>query len=151
MPSTNRGAPALFSCAELELLISGMAEVDVADWKLHTVYSPDEDSAGVAASELVGWFWEFVEELTPELKSQLLQFCTGSSRVPAGGFKALEAGFGERHLFEIRRTALEMAGELPHAHTCFNRIDLPNYSSKEEMAKSVLLALTHCAEGFQIE
>lgn len=41
-------------------------------------------------STLVQWFWKAVESYDDECRARLLQFVTGSSRVPIGGFKALQ-------------------------------------------------------------
>jgi len=38
----------------------------------------------------VRYFWEIVHELTEEQKKQLLQFATGSDRVPIGGLSKLK-------------------------------------------------------------
>src|ERR1700731_1328318 len=66
------------------------------------------------------WYWE--------KKSRLLQFTTGTSRIPVNGFKDLQGSDGPR------RFTIEKAGEvtqLPKAHTCFNRIEVPPYKSYE--------------------
>lgn len=39
--------------------------------------------------EIINWFWEFVKEFDQKLKSNLLHFCTGSTKVPIQGFKYL--------------------------------------------------------------
>ena len=36
------------------------------------------------------WFWQVVEEYDEEKRARLLQFVTGSARVPVQGFKALQ-------------------------------------------------------------
>lgn len=42
-------------------------------------------------SPVVKWFWEIIEEqYSQEMRLRLLQFVTGSSRVPLQGFKALQ-------------------------------------------------------------
>jgi hypothetical protein len=38
----------------------------------------------------VTWFWRVVESYSEEMRARLLQFVTGSSRVPLQGFKALQ-------------------------------------------------------------
>ena len=43
-----------------------------------------------ADSPVVQWFWQIVESYSEELRARLLQFVTGSSRVPLQGFKALQ-------------------------------------------------------------
>ncbi|CAN0448337.1 unnamed protein product, partial [Laminaria digitata] len=56
----------------------------------HTVFS------GEATAALRGWFWLVVRSLTKEEKSLLLQFATGCSRLPAGGFSGLSKPFKVR-------------------------------------------------------
>jgi E3 ubiquitin ligase SMURF1/2 len=43
-----------------------------------------------AETPVVQWFWQIVESYSEELRARLLQFVTGSSRVPLQGFKALQ-------------------------------------------------------------
>jgi hypothetical protein len=61
-----------------------------------------------------------------EKKSRLLQFTTGTSRIPVNGFKDLQGSDGPR------RFTIEKAGEvtqLPKSHTCFNRLGKPSFFS----------------------
>jgi E3 ubiquitin-protein ligase NEDD4 len=133
----------VFDERELELLIGGIADVDVDDWQRNTLYR------GFSAEDaVIKWFWEFIRSLEPEKKSRLLQFVTGTSRVPVNGFRELHGSDGPRK-FTIER----MAGAteaLPIAHTCFNRIDLPEYSSKEALSSKILMAMEE-TEGFAVE
>ena len=43
-----------------------------------------------ADTNVVKWFWQVVSQYSDERRAQLLQFVTGSSRVPIEGFKALQ-------------------------------------------------------------
>lgn len=43
------------------------------------------------------WFWEIVEEFDQQNRVLLLQFSTGSSRVPFGGFSKFVGGGGPQH------------------------------------------------------
>lgn len=61
------------------------------------------------------WSWH----ASDSSQSRLLQFTTGTSRIPVNGFKDLQGSDGPR------RFTIEKAGELtqlPKSHTCFNRI-----------------------------
>lgn len=72
-----------------------------------------------------------------EKKSRLLQFTTGTSRIPVNGFKDLQGSDGPR------RFTIEKAGEvgqLPKSHTCFNRIDLPPYKTYEALEQKLTIA-----------
>jgi HECT-domain (ubiquitin-transferase) len=64
----------LFSPAELELLISGLPDVDVADLRRNTVYG----SGLGAADRLVQWFWAAVEGMSKQDAALLVQFVTGA-------------------------------------------------------------------------
>ncbi|KAI1054038.1 hypothetical protein LB507_007275 [Fusarium sp. FIESC RH6] len=123
----------VFDERELELLIGGIAEIDVDDWKKHTDYRGYTES-----DEVVQNFWATVRSWDGEQKSRLLQFTTGTSRIPVNGFKDLQGSDGPR------RFTIEKAGEitnLPKAHTCFNRLDLPPYKSLEMLQQKLTIAV----------
>lgn len=123
----------VFDERELELLIGGIAEIDIEDWKKHTDYRGYQES-----DEVVQWFWKCVGEWDNEQKARLLQFTTGTSRIPVNGFKDLQGSDGPR------RFTIEKAGEiqqLPKSHTCFNRVDLPQYDNYESMKQKLSLAV----------
>ncbi|AAW44909.1 hypothetical protein CNBL0210 [Cryptococcus deneoformans B-3501A] len=123
----------VFDERELELLIGGMSEIDVDDWQKHTDYRGYNPS-----DEVVEWFWKIVKNWPAEKKSRLLQFTTGTSRIPVNGFKDLQGSDGPR------RFTIEKAGEvtqLPKSHTCFNRIDLPAYKSYEALEQKLTIAV----------
>ncbi|RXK40463.1 E3 ubiquitin-protein ligase NEDD4 [Tremella mesenterica] len=123
----------VFDERELELLIGGMSEIDVDDWQKHTDYRGYNPS-----DEVVEWFWKIVKAWPAERKSRLLQFTTGTSRIPVNGFKDLQGSDGPR------RFTIEKAGEitqLPKSHTCFNRIDLPAYKSYDVLEQKLTIAV----------
>ena len=66
-------------------MISGLGKIDIDDWKAHTRLKHC-----TAESNVVKWFWRAVHEYDEERRARLLQFVTGSSRVPLQGFKALQ-------------------------------------------------------------
>ena len=43
------------------------------------------------------------------------------------------------------------SNQLPKAHTCFNKLDLPMYPSKECLHSSLMVALENEATGFSME
>jgi E3 ubiquitin ligase SMURF1/2 len=73
---------------ELELVIGGLGSIDVEDWKLNTRLKHC-----TLDTPVVKWFWQIVELYGAEMRARLLQFVTGSSRVPLQGFKALQGKF----------------------------------------------------------
>lgn len=73
----------IFDFQELELLMCGMPNIDIEDWKEHTEYSGEYDHTG-GSHEVCVWFWEVVYELDQEMKARLLQFVTGTYLCCAG-------------------------------------------------------------------
>ncbi len=69
-------------------MISGLGKIDIEDWKSHTRLKHCNGD-----SNIVRWFWKTVDEYDEEKRARLLQFVTGSSRVPLQGFKALQGKF----------------------------------------------------------
>ncbi|KAF8474975.1 hypothetical protein BDZ91DRAFT_690705 [Kalaharituber pfeilii] len=123
----------VFDERELELLIGGIADIDVEDWKKHTDYRGYTET-----DEVIVNFWKCVRGWDAEQKSRLLQFTTGTSRIPVNGFKDLQGSDGPR------RFTIEKAGEinqLPKSHTCFNRLDLPPYKTFEALQQKLSLAV----------
>lgn len=131
----------IFNDKELELLISGLPEIDLDDLRAHTEYT-----GYTAASTVVQWFWEVAKAFNKEDMARLLQFVTGTSKVPLEGFKALQ-GISGPQKFQIHK-AYGAPERLPSAHTCFNQLDLPEYSSKEQLQERLLLAIHEASEGF---
>uniref|UniRef100_A0A4W6CHG6 E3 ubiquitin-protein ligase n=1 Tax=Lates calcarifer TaxID=8187 RepID=A0A4W6CHG6_LATCA len=76
---------------------------------------------------------------------RLLQFVTGTSRVPMNGFAELYGSNGPQ-LFTIEQWGTP--DKLPRAHTCFNRLDLPTYESFEDLREKLLMAVEN-AQGFE--
>ncbi|TYJ35371.1 hypothetical protein E1A91_A05G232600v1 [Gossypium mustelinum] len=131
----------VFNDKELELLISGLPDIDLDDMRANTEYSGYS-----AASPVIQWFWEVVQGFSKEDKARLLQFVTGTSKVPLEGFSALQ-GISGSHKFQIHK-AYGSPDHLPSAHTCFNQLDLPEYPSKEHLEERLLLAIHEANEGF---
>uniref|UniRef100_A0A1D1YWP9 HECT-type E3 ubiquitin transferase n=1 Tax=Anthurium amnicola TaxID=1678845 RepID=A0A1D1YWP9_9ARAE len=131
----------IFNDKELELLISGLPDIDLDDLRANTEYSGYNN-----VSPVIQWFWEVVQSFSKEDKARLLQFVTGTSKVPLEGFSALQGISGPQR-FQIHK-AYGSANHLPSAHTCFNQLDLPEYSSKEQLQERLLLAIHEANEGF---
>ena len=132
----------VFDERELELLIGGIADMDVDDWKKHTDYRGYTET-----DEIIQMFFKLITSWDNEKRARLLQFATGTSRIPIGGFKDLQGSDGPR------RFTIEKAGEvtqLPKAHTCFNRIDLPPYTSYEELERKLSYSVNETM-GFSVE
>ncbi|XP_010217603.1 PREDICTED: E3 ubiquitin-protein ligase NEDD4 isoform X1 [Tinamus guttatus] len=130
----------IFDENELELLMCGLGDVDVADWKLHTKYKNGYN----VNHQVIQWFWKAVLMMDSEKRIRLLQFVTGTSRVPMNGFAELYGSNGPQ-LFTVEQWGTPE--KLPRAHTCFNRLDLPPYESFEDLWDKLLLAIEN-TQGF---
>ncbi|KAM3415628.1 E3 ubiquitin-protein ligase TOM1-like [Cercospora zeina] len=131
----------IFNEQELELLISGLPDIDVDDWKNNTEYTNYTPT-----SPQVQWFWRAVRSFDKEEKAKLLQFVTGTSKVPLNGFKELE-GMNGFSRFNIHRD-YSSKEKLPSSHTCFNQLDLPEYDSYEHLRQQLYTAITAGSEYF---
>ncbi|XP_043252279.1 E3 ubiquitin-protein ligase Su(dx) [Colletes gigas] len=128
-----------FDERELELMLCGMQEIDVEDWQRNTIYRHYTRN-----SKQILWFWQFVTRTDSEKRARLLQFVTGTCRVPVGGFAELMGSNGPQ------RFCIEKVGKdtwLPRSHTCFNRLDLPPYKSYEQLVEKLNYAIEE-TEGF---
>ncbi|XP_012245051.1 E3 ubiquitin-protein ligase NEDD4 isoform X4 [Bombus vosnesenskii] len=130
----------IFDENELELLMCGIQHIDVRDWKQNTLYKGDYHANHI----VVQWFWRVVLSFSNEMRSRLLQFVTGTSRVPMNGFKELYGSNGPQ-LFTIEKWGTPE--NYPRAHTCFNRIDLPPYESYQQLREKLIKAIEG-SQGF---
>uniref|UniRef100_A0A8C9T885 E3 ubiquitin-protein ligase n=1 Tax=Scleropages formosus TaxID=113540 RepID=A0A8C9T885_SCLFO len=128
-----------FDEKELELMLCGMQEVDLSDWQKNTIYRHYTKN-----SKQIHWFWQVVKEMDNEKRIRLLQFVTGTCRLPVGGFAELIGSNGPQK-FCIDKVGKETW--LPRSHTCFNRLDLPPYRSLEQLREKLLFAIEE-TEGF---
>ncbi|EDV37005.1 uncharacterized protein Dana_GF11657 [Drosophila ananassae] len=136
-----------FDERELELVIGGISSIDVNDWRNNTRLKHCTNE-----TTQVLWFWQVVESYSSEMRARLLQFVTGSSRVPLQGFRALQGSTGAvgPRLFTIHLTADVPTQNLPKAHTCFNRIDLPPYETYQLLCDKLTQAVEETC-GFAVE
>ncbi|XP_036049832.1 E3 ubiquitin-protein ligase NEDD4 isoform X1 [Onychomys torridus] len=130
----------IFDENELELLMCGLGDVDVSDWKDHTKYK----NGYSANHQVIQWFWKAVLMMDSEKRIRLLQFVTGTSRVPMNGFAELYGSNGPQS-FTVEQWGTP--DKLPRAHTCFNRLDLPPYESFEELSDKLQMAVEN-TQGF---
>uniref|UniRef100_A0A673HKE3 Apoptosis-resistant E3 ubiquitin protein ligase 1 n=1 Tax=Sinocyclocheilus rhinocerous TaxID=307959 RepID=A0A673HKE3_9TELE len=128
---------AIFDENELELLMCGTGDINVQDFKAHAVIV---GGSWHFREKVMKWFWAVVSSFTQEELARLLQFTTGSSQLPPGGFNTLCPSF--------QIIAAPTHSTLPTAHTCFNQLCLPTYDSYEELHKLLKLAISEGSEGF---
>ena len=127
---------------ELSQLLGGRPTIDVDVIRACAVYRSSASSKLIfsATHYLCVWFWQAIYEMN-ELESQLfLRFVTGSSRIPLDGFEPpLTITEGEDMIRD----------SLPRAHTCFNQIVLPQYSSFEILKEKLVFAVKN-TDSFEL-
>uniref|UniRef100_A0A4W5NVX4 HECT and RLD domain containing E3 ubiquitin protein ligase 4 n=1 Tax=Hucho hucho TaxID=62062 RepID=A0A4W5NVX4_9TELE len=126
----------LFQPNELQAMVIGNTNYD---WKV-LEKSTEYKGEYWAENPTIKFFWEVFHDLSLEKKKLFLLFLTGSDRIPILGMKSLKlviqpTGGGEHYL--------------PVAHTCFNLLDLPKYSSRETLRNKLLQAIDH-NQGFNL-
>nr|XP_036876001.1 probable E3 ubiquitin-protein ligase HERC3 isoform X4 [Manis javanica]XP_036876002.1 probable E3 ubiquitin-protein ligase HERC3 isoform X4 [Manis javanica] len=126
----------LFQPSELRAMMVGNSDYDWGKLEETAIYKGDYS----ATHPTVKLFWETFHEFPLEKKKKFLLFLTGSDRIPIYGMASLQ--------IIIQSTA---SGEeyLPVAHTCYNLLDLPKYSSKEILSARLTQALDNY-EGFSL-
>ncbi|KAL6234119.1 hypothetical protein BDW75DRAFT_213277, partial [Aspergillus navahoensis] len=131
-------ALSLFRPEEIELLVRGSDEpLDVKSLRAVATYlnwwTPKPESVPV-----VQWFWEYFERANPEAQRKLLSFVTSSDRIPAMGATSLN----------IQLICLgDDSPRFPTAHTCFNRLGLYRYRTREKFERLLSEAVLN-SEGF---
>jgi E3 ubiquitin-protein ligase HECTD2 len=134
-------ALSLFRPEEIELLVRGSDEaLDVKSLRAVATYlnwgTPKPESESV-----VQWFWQFFERTTPDAQRKLLSFITSSDRIPAMGATSLT----------IQLMCLgDDSPRFPTAHTCFNRLGLYRYATREKLERQLWEAVLN-SEGFGLK
>ena len=75
----------IFNEKELELLISGLPDIDLDDLVSNTDYTNY-----AASDQNIVWFWSVLRKFSREELALFLQFVTGSAKVPIEGFASLQ-------------------------------------------------------------
>lgn len=123
----------VFDERELGLLMGGISEIDVEDWRSNTDYRGYDGT-----DKVIKWFWDCVRGWSPESQSRLLQFVTGTSRLPVNGFKELQGSDGPRR-FTIERSGHPQ--QLPIRDVSSNRLELPPYEDYATLRQKLTLAI----------
>ena len=129
----DRKAVSLFNPTSLKLLVEGNQEIDVDALEKTATYD------GYSADEpLIQDLWQIIRSFPPEQLRRLLEFVTASDRVPFDGIDSID--------FTIQKNG-DGDARLPSSATCFGRLLLPAYSSKEKMEERLRSAIEN-SQGF---
>lgn len=121
----------IFNEQELELLISGLPDIDIEDLRANTEYHKYTSKSLQVCYKIVfniqvpdyyswnfsqiQWFWRALRSFDQADRAKFLQFVTGTSKVPLQGFGSLE-GMNGIQRFQIHRDD-RSTDRLPCAHT----------------------------------
>jgi len=127
----------VLSAGELEAIVAGDKDLDFRHLRYGAQYE------GYLPSEpYVEMFWAVLEGFSAARRRRFLAFCTGSDVAPTGGLQDL-------HLL-VQKHGQEPTMRLPVAHTCFNLLLLPQYSSEEKL-RAMLITAIEWTEGFGLQ
>jgi len=127
---------------DLEKLLGGNSVIDVMDLKENTEYQDEYNQD----HQVIKYFWEILSDFSQDDLKKFLHFTTGSEKVPVGGFTHLQGSKGLQK-FTIKP---HNSNGLPIAHSCFNRLELPRYSTLQDLKDKLIYAITE-TEGFGLE
>lgn len=136
---------ALFTWEEVATLVCGSARMDWTRLRNCTTYQ----SGLTSSSEVVTWLWEVLTSFSDKDASRFLRFVWGKSRLP------------RRLTSNLVIEGMPAGDGLPKSATCFFKLSLPRYTSKELLEKRLRTAITYCTaidtdndqglQGFDLE
>lgn len=151
----DRSALSIFTPEALKTVVEGIQEINVKELERHARY---EGGFG-PSHRMIRDFWSVVNDYSTEKRAQLLEFVTASDRVPVNGIESImfvvqKNGVGDTVSFlatlPLLGTLLTQEFQrLPTSLTCFGRLLLPEYSSREVLREKLDKALEN-ARGFGV-
>ena len=117
-----------FKPEEIKELVNGKENIDIEDWKENTKHNNKEK---------YDEFFEIISKWSQANLKKLLKFVTGLPIVPFEGFRYWTK---YEQSFTLNFTEKSL-NRLPISHTCFNKIDIPIYQSKEIFESKLLYAI----------
>ncbi|KAK5045769.1 hypothetical protein LTR84_008861 [Exophiala bonariae] len=129
----DRTALSIFTPESLKYVIEGHPEIDIDELERATTY---DDYA--RHSRTIDDFWHVVRNMSPDQHRQLLEFVTASDRVPVNGMSSV--------VFIVQKNG-DDDSRLPSSSTCYGRLLLPQYSSREVLEEKLTKAIENCV-GF---
>lgn len=125
---------------DLDLMLRGVSNLDVQQWRSHTVY------VGYTPSDLcIDWFWQCVGDMSEEEKLELFNFWTGTRWLPVGGFRELDPVLIIQMVPSTAEEKLDR--RRPVAHTCYRSLSFPPYQSLEVMREHLYEIVTFYSQS----
>ena len=147
-----------FRASELRMMVCGSADIDVRELRRMACYKGcqmNDQMCRWLFDVLAGWhsnktmfpatesqMEDFSKTPAPYYVNKFVEFATGSPRAPPGGYQNLKNKSGIKQPFTVEKLDA-VADHMPRAHTCFNKVDFPPYSSREKLAEMLWLALVN--------
>jgi len=119
---------------QLEEMVCGINKLNINEFKAHTIYEGFNDY-----DINIIWFWEWFESADDNERIKYLKFVSGRSRLPKS-----ESGFIYRHV--ISKAIQAEKNGFPKSMTCFFKLNLPEYDSKEKLVEKMKYAIIYCYE-----
>ncbi|OLL26764.1 putative ubiquitin fusion degradation protein [Neolecta irregularis DAH-3] len=128
------------------IMLFGQAD---EDWSIETLTTSIKADHGFhSESVTIKRLIEVMSEFDTSQRRQLLQFLTGSPRLPIGGFQSLSPPLTV--VCKPNEPPLTSDDYLPSVMTCVNYLKLPDYSSKDVLRKRILSAAVEGRESFHL-
>ena len=132
----DRTALSMFSPEALRSFIEGSQDINIDELEAITKY----EDGFTAKTPTIRHFWTVVRAFPDEKKRGLLEFVTASDRVPVNGIESIP--------FIIQRSGFDER-RLPTSMTCFGRLLLPQYKTRQVLEAKLDKALEN-AKGFGV-
>ncbi|KAI1513750.1 HECT-domain containing protein [Pyrenophora tritici-repentis] len=126
----------LFTPTSLRNLIEGNTHISLTDLKRCVRY----EDGYTPTHSTIRMFWDIVERYDQDDARRLLEFVTASDRVPVTGYESIT--------FAIHKIG-GAPRSLPSSSTCFGKLYLPEYESREGMEGKLGLAIRN-SRGFGV-
>ena len=126
----------LVTWSQLEEMVCGINKLNIEEFKANTTYEGFEHD-----DDNIKWFWEWFEDksTTENERIKYLKFVSGRTRLPKSGNI-----IKYRHI--ISKAIHEEKNGFPKSMTCFFKLNLPQYDSKEMLVKKMKYAIIYCYE-----
>ncbi|KAJ5267177.1 hypothetical protein N7478_009985 [Penicillium angulare] len=132
----DRSALSIFTPEALKAVVEGLQTIDIDELQNHARY----EGGFEPRHRVIRDFWSVVHGYSDEKKAKLLEFVTATDRVPVNGISTI--------MFVIQKNGVGDE-RLPTSLTCFGRLLLPEYSSKEALAAKLDKAIDN-SRGFGV-
>ena len=122
-----RTALSIFTPEALQALVEGSTDIAIDELERTATYEEYK-----ATDPTIVNFWQVVRNMSTEQHKRLLEFVTASDRVPVNGMSSVT--------FTVQNNGMEDS-RLPSSSTCYGRLLLPQYSSKEVLEEKLTKAI----------